>query len=140
MSKGTHGWEGSVGFLVAVCEARCGLAVEDTSKFVELHNILHKILVLFGILFLANSRHNMDDVVVRVLERQLGLRLSFLCGVKPPEAEFLACYIGFSVALDSEAPRFLVAYENLSLALLLMCFLLAGRYCSLTVVNRMKLA
>ena len=78
MSKGTRGWEGSVGFLVAVCEARCGLAVEDTSKFVELHNILHKILVFFGILFLANSRHNMDNVVVRVLECQLGLRLSFL--------------------------------------------------------------
>ena len=66
------------------------------------------------------------------------MRLSFLCGAKPPEAEFLACYIGFSVALDSEAPRFLVVYENLSLALLLMCFLLAGRYCSVAVVNWMK--
>ena len=52
-----------------------------------------------------------------------------MCGAKPPEAEFLACYIGFSVALDSEAPRFLVVYENLSLVLLFMCFLLAGRYC-----------
>ena len=62
-------------------------------------------------------------------KRKIGLRLSFLYGAKPPEAEFLACYIGFSVALDSEAPRFLVAYENLSLALLFMCFLLAGRYC-----------
>ena len=63
-------------------------------------------------------------------KRKIGLRLSFLCGAKPPEAEFLACYIGFSVALDSEAPRFLVVYESLSLALLLMCFLLAGRYCT----------
>ena len=35
MSKGTHGREGSVGSCVAVCDARCGLAVEDTSKFVE---------------------------------------------------------------------------------------------------------
>ena len=35
MSKGTLGQEGSVGSFVAVCEARCGLAVEDTSKFVE---------------------------------------------------------------------------------------------------------
>ena len=33
--KGTHGRKGSVGSFVAVCEARCGLAVEDTSKFVE---------------------------------------------------------------------------------------------------------
>ena len=54
--------------------------------------------------------------------------------------EFLASYIGFSVALESEAPCFLVVYENLSLALLLMCFLLAGRYCSVAVVNWMKLA
>ena len=62
MSQGTHGREGSsVGSLVAVCEARCGLATEDTSKFV-VHNILHKILVFFGILFLANSRRNTDDV------------------------------------------------------------------------------
>ena len=71
---------------------------------------------------------------------KIGLRLSFLCGAKPPEAEFLACYIGFSVAFDSEAPRFLVVYENMSLALLLMCVLLAGRYCSVAVVNWMKLA
>ena len=35
MSKGTHGRGGSVGSFMAVCEARCGLAVEDTSKFVE---------------------------------------------------------------------------------------------------------
>ena len=51
---------------MAVCEARCAHAVEDTSKFVELHNILHKItsIVFFGILFLANSRRNMDDVIV----------------------------------------------------------------------------
>ena len=70
MSKGTHGREGSVGSLLVVCEARCGLAVEDASKFVELHNILHKILVFFGILFLANSRRNMDDVVVWVFEWQ----------------------------------------------------------------------
>ena len=34
-SKGTRGREGSVGSLVAVCEARGELAVEDTSKFVE---------------------------------------------------------------------------------------------------------
>ena len=73
-------------------------------------------------------------------KRKIGLRLRFLCGAKPPEAEFLACYIGFSVALDSEAPRFLVVYENLSLALLLMCFLLAGRYYGVAVVNWMKLA
>ena len=73
-------------------------------------------------------------------KRKIGLRLSFLCGAKPPEAEFLACYIGFSAALDSEAPRFLVVYENLSLALLFMLFLLAGRYCRVTVVNWMKLA
>ena len=47
MSKGRHGREGNVGSLVAVCKARCGLAVEDTSKlFVELHNILQKILCL----------------------------------------------------------------------------------------------
>ena len=70
MSKGTYGREGSVGSLVAVCEARCGLDVEDTSKFMELHNILHKILVFFGILFLAKSRRNMDNVVVCVLEWQ----------------------------------------------------------------------
>ena len=70
MSEETHGREGSVGSLVAVCEARCGLAVEDTSKFVELDHILHKILVFSGILFLANSSRNMDDVVVRVLEWQ----------------------------------------------------------------------
>ena len=38
-------------------------------QFVD-HNILHKILVLFGTLFLANSRRNMDDVVVRVIEWQ----------------------------------------------------------------------
>ena len=41
MSKGGHGREGSVGSLVAVCEGGCGLAVEDTSKFVELHNIMY---------------------------------------------------------------------------------------------------
>ena len=72
MSKGTHGREGSsVGSLVAVCEARCGLAVEDTLKvFAELDNILHKIFVLFDILFLADSRRNMDDVVARALEWQ----------------------------------------------------------------------
>ena len=41
MSKGTRGREGSVGALVAVCKARCGLVIEDTSKFfVELYNIL----------------------------------------------------------------------------------------------------
>ena len=34
-SKGGHGREDSVGSFAAVCEARCGLAVEDTSKFVE---------------------------------------------------------------------------------------------------------
>ena len=73
-------------------------------------------------------------------KRKIGLRPSFLCGAKPPEAEFLACYIGFSVALDSEAPRFLVVNENLSLTLLLRCFLLTGRYCSVAVVNWMKLA
>ena len=73
-------------------------------------------------------------------KRKIGLRLSFLCSAKSPEAKSLACYIGFSVALDSEAPRFLVVYENLSLALLLICFLLAGRYCSVAVVNWMKLA
>ena len=73
-------------------------------------------------------------------KRKIGLRLNFLCGAKPPEAEFLACYIGFNVALDSEAPRFLVAYENLSLALILMYFLLAGRYYSVAVVSWMKLA
>ena len=66
--------------------------------------------------------------------------LSFLCGAKPPEAEFLECYIGFSVAFDSEAPRFLVVSENLSLTYLLRCFLLTGRYCSVAVVNWMKLA
>ena len=58
MSKGKHGWEGNVGSLVVVCKARCGLAVKDTSEFVELHNILQKILLCFGILFLANSRRN----------------------------------------------------------------------------------
>ena len=73
-------------------------------------------------------------------KRKIGLRLSFLCVAKPPEAEFLACYTGFSVVLDSEAQRFLVVYENLSLALSLMRFLLAGLYCSVAVVNWMKLA
>ena len=70
MSKGTRGRESSVGSLEAVCKARCELAVEDTSKFVELYNFLQKILVCLGILFLVNSRRNMDDVVVRVLELQ----------------------------------------------------------------------
>ena len=43
---------------------------EAAIQFVELrHNILHKILC-FGILFLAKSRRNMDDAVVRVLEWQ----------------------------------------------------------------------
>ena len=68
ISKGTHVRKGSVGSLVAVCKTRYGLAVEDTSKFVELHNILQRMLVYFGILFLANSRRNMDDAVVSVLE------------------------------------------------------------------------
>ena len=70
LGKGTHGREGGVGSLVAVCKARCKLAVENTSKFMELHNILQKIRACFGILFLANSRRNMEDVVVRVLESQ----------------------------------------------------------------------
>ena len=43
---------------------------EAAMQFVELHNILHKILVFFGIPFLANSRRSMDDVVVHVLEWQ----------------------------------------------------------------------
>ena len=53
---------------MAVCKVRCGLADEDTSNFVELHYILQKIVVFFGILFLANSRRNVGDVVVHVLE------------------------------------------------------------------------
>ena len=56
LGKWTHGREGSVGSLVAVCKARCGRAVDDTFKFVEPHNILQKILVCLGILFLTNSR------------------------------------------------------------------------------------
>ena len=62
-SKGAHGREGSVGSLVAVCKARCGLAVEDTSKFVEFHNILQKVLACFGILFLGSILRIMDDVL-----------------------------------------------------------------------------
>ena len=40
---------------------------EAAMQFVELYNILHKILVFFGIFILANSRRDMDNVVVRVL-------------------------------------------------------------------------
>ena len=70
MRKGAYGREGNVGSLAVDCEARCGLAVEDTSKFVEPHNILHKILVFLGTLFLANSRCNIGDVIVCALEWQ----------------------------------------------------------------------
>ena len=73
MNKGAHGREDSVGSIVTGCKARCALAVEDTSKFVELHNILQKIPVCFGILSLVNNRRNMDGVVVPSLNDSVSM-------------------------------------------------------------------